>query len=315
MFLVIYGHLLYNGTWRIVNRAIYSFHMPMYFILAGYVLKPRHAGLILYIKRKFVNLIIPGFFFIIITLPIYAWMQIGNDNFSFFESIKMLFFVGGRIPYNDPVWFLFVMFQVVFLFELLGLLRCNGFVRGIVALTFFTIGYLVYIFCIKLPFGLDKMLVCMGFYITGSLLKEIPEFDVRLLKRWELPLGLSVIWLLSGVVGNEKVSLYSFALGKYWLFIISGITGSLIWFKLSYVVRKVSIFSTWGQNTVLVLGTHYVGVTVVKKILSILGISNTIYFDIIAIVISLIALVLYIPICKVVNRFFPILNGHYELSK
>ena len=35
LLLVIWGHLLYGGTWGRVNRAIYSFHMPLYFVLSG----------------------------------------------------------------------------------------------------------------------------------------------------------------------------------------------------------------------------------------------------------------------------------------
>lgn len=38
--LVIWGHLLYRSTWEMVNRAIYSFHMPMYFVLSGYLYNP-----------------------------------------------------------------------------------------------------------------------------------------------------------------------------------------------------------------------------------------------------------------------------------
>ena len=42
LFLVFWGHILYGSPHMvsIFNRAIYSFHMPMYFILSGYVLKP-----------------------------------------------------------------------------------------------------------------------------------------------------------------------------------------------------------------------------------------------------------------------------------
>lgn len=39
--LTILGHLLYSGTWSTLNKFIYSFHMPMYFILSGFV---AHSG-------------------------------------------------------------------------------------------------------------------------------------------------------------------------------------------------------------------------------------------------------------------------------
>lgn len=35
--LVICGHLLYATNFDVINKMIYSFHMPMFFTLSGYV--------------------------------------------------------------------------------------------------------------------------------------------------------------------------------------------------------------------------------------------------------------------------------------
>ena len=41
MFLVIVGHV---ETYDFINRMIYSFHMPLFFVLSGFFLKPDHFG-------------------------------------------------------------------------------------------------------------------------------------------------------------------------------------------------------------------------------------------------------------------------------
>ena len=54
LFLVFWGHILYGGSsiGSVINRAIYSFHMPMYFILSGYVLRPESKPFNEYIRKN-----------------------------------------------------------------------------------------------------------------------------------------------------------------------------------------------------------------------------------------------------------------------
>ena len=56
LFLVVFGHLLTIGTWQNLKTAIYSFHMPMYFILAGWLMKPKNQKFSTFLKEKFFQL-------------------------------------------------------------------------------------------------------------------------------------------------------------------------------------------------------------------------------------------------------------------
>ena len=142
MVLVIYGHLLYGGIWSIVNRAIYSFHMPMYFVLSGYVAHRRTTTLKSYFSRKAYELLLPSAIFIVATLPIYYFFtRDSGTNLS--EHLKTILFVNGQVAYNSPIWFLIVLFQIIVVFEIIRGIQYPIPVKAVTALLLFVLGYLV----------------------------------------------------------------------------------------------------------------------------------------------------------------------------
>ena len=52
IFLVIYGHTMQYGTSPSISKAISSFHMPMFFILSGYISHKPKEDLHKYIFNK-----------------------------------------------------------------------------------------------------------------------------------------------------------------------------------------------------------------------------------------------------------------------
>ncbi len=108
LYLVVIGHLWYSATPAVINTIIYSFHMPAFFILSGYVLNTERKSKSMFIKQKMVSLLIPAYICIIATLPIY----IKSHGVSI-DLLKKLFYVDGRVPYNDPCWFFITLFMVM----------------------------------------------------------------------------------------------------------------------------------------------------------------------------------------------------------
>ena len=306
LILVIYGHLLYNGTWGFVNRAIYSFHMPMYFILSGYVAHEKKEDTFSFIKRKAYELLIPAFIFIVLILPYSCGMNI-------IAIIKEITFWKGTI-WNAPVWFLIVLFQVYIIFDMTNLIKKSVLQKIVFVILTFVVGFIIYRYLIWLPFGLPKTVVALGFYMIGNIFKEVEgKFTVR--KKQIILIVSCLVWFYTGCILNSKVSMYGFELGNYWYFILSGISGSIVWFGVSYLLRNVKTFQKWGQNTIFVVCTHYMGVAVVTKITDILKINGTIYFDLLALVLSFIAMFVYMPICDWINKNMPILVGRKSSEK
>jgi len=311
---VIWGHLLYVGTWDTVNRAIYAFHMPMYFILSGFVAKPRSTSL----KRKMVGLVdrllIPSIIYIVVSLPAYFFLN-RDSGYSVVQHLLTVFYVNGQIAYNDPVWFFIVLFYVMSVSEIFNIISLSFKKRCMCAAFAFVCAWLLYIIDMPIPFGFDRAVLALGFYLVGSIIKDaLPKM------KKDFIIAVCVlalpIYFVAGVIFNGKVSMYGFSLDNFWLFVISWLCGSMVWFGLSYCLRKVVIFRVWSQNTIFIVCTHYFGVTVVKALANFIGVSNTVIFDIGSLIVSIIALLVYMPMCRLINEKMPILNGRGKvLSK
>jgi acyltransferase len=304
LFLVVYGHMLYSGTWGSLNQAIYSFHMPMYLILSGFISHEVKISFWKYFNSLFFRLIVPSIFFILLTVP----FLLQNDKLSLIEILKKISFLNGRVPHNAPVWFFIVMFQVLLIYHLIKAPKYNIFFRFLLASISFVLGYVVFKFKIPMIFGFEKTLVALGFFSLGSVIADISRrcsFETIV---WTVILMLPV-WIVSGCILNPKVSMYTFSLKKYWFFIISGIAGSICWFAFSWLFRKSAIARLWGQNSIFIIGTHYFLITWYRTFAGKTGFARTSVFNFSSIFVAVALLFLYIPVCKFIDRYVPVISG------
>lgn len=117
--LVVLGHALKqtgetNPFFDVLLSVIYSFHMPLFFFLSGFVslkiLYFREGGERLdYIKNRAFRLLIPYFTVGILYLPLkYVLSRYAVKPYDFSSSWKLFF---GENP-NTALWFLYVLFLV-----------------------------------------------------------------------------------------------------------------------------------------------------------------------------------------------------------
>ncbi len=92
LFLVFWGHILYGGSsvGNVINRAIYSFHMPIYFILSGYVIKTGSECFPDYFRNKFYRIFLPALLLYLLTLPVYFYF-LDYDNVNYKTIISTIF--------------------------------------------------------------------------------------------------------------------------------------------------------------------------------------------------------------------------------
>lgn len=230
-----------------------------------------------------------------------------DEALTLWQHIERIFFLKGEVAFNAPLWFLIVMFYIAQISEIMELAKYPMQKKILVAICSFVGRYLLYTLGVYLPLGWDKLLVCFGFYCLGSAASHF-----KLKKRWIavfIAALSSVIWVLAGVICNEKVSVYAFSFGNYWLFICSGIFGSVLWFGLSYRLRRSRFFSYLGQNTILIVGTQYFGIFIVRYATRLVGVEGTMTYNILSLAITYAALILYVPVSKVIDAYFPWMVG------
>lgn len=309
LFLVFWGHTLYSGSEAasLINRTIYSFHMPMYFILSGYVLKPDSKPFIEYFKNKFNRIFLPALIVYIFTLPIYFYSLDYSTTTAYIVIVKV-FYIAGLCAYNAPIWFFFCMFQVLMVSKLLNLSNASNSKLIKAALSFLFLTYIMYVSEWKYfnLFGINKCVLGLFFYSCGIILKRT-NYEKQIMQIGTIALPL---WALSGVLLNNTLcSMYAMNLGALWLYILSGITGTLAIFMVCKYLENIKKLQDYAKWIIFIVSSHYVFVTLIKKFASLLSIKGTYAYDIISFLYVLLVLYAYKYVCQIIERKIPILIG------
>lgn len=305
--LVILGHLLYQSNCPMLNQAIYSFHMPMFFILSGYVWKRSNVSILTFIKKKLLRLTVPAFLCSIICLLIF-WNDTAHDKIFI---IKNLLYYDGLIDWNAPAWFFFVLFEVVIFERITRINEKNLYLQSLICFAVFIVGFFIYHYKINLRFGLERAVLALGFYVLGNILSKLKSQKYT----FEVFIAGVGIWLMFGIVLNNKVSMYGFSLGHYWYFVISGISGSIAFFILCSKITKVNrLINFLGKNTIFIICTHYI---FVKKIIvetaTHLNLCYTDKYMWFAVSCTILVCFLYCAITFFINKYIPLLNGRHRI--
>ena len=310
LYLVILGHLWYYSNFPVINKAIYSFHMPLFFIMSGLVIKgtSNRVPITEYIKKHTLRLLLPSCFFVIMFLPVYF---VREGRFDIIEFMKRIFFWNGLLPYNDPCWFFIVLYEVKILERVMDLASKEMRVKFITCVISFVMGFIVYQFKIFIPFGLDRGLIAFGYLVFGMLTKDVCFCKVNDRLKVVYSFFVFPVWCISGIWLNCKVSMYSFELGNYWLFILSGICGSFLFIVFCQRVdKRTARFRRNSENTIFIIGTHYICVTIFVKVTGYVGIHYTWMYSVGAIIYALVLVYCYMKfVCRFVNKYVPLLNG------
>ncbi|MBO5138429.1 MAG: acyltransferase family protein [Bacilli bacterium] len=174
--LVVLGHLVcYDGKIKIY---IYSFHMPLFFFISGYLFK-FNSNLSEFIRKKFKRLMVPYFIYTIISMIVV--FSIDGITISKREIFYNFFFIKGSNYWNSSLWFLVVMFFVLILFNFLIYFKKRYSINlNKQYLFFFILLLLVSIilvtFNVKLIFGLEIVPHALLIFYIGYLFRKYDKY-------------------------------------------------------------------------------------------------------------------------------------------
>ena len=247
---MIIGHCSFcfvNYPW--VIRGIYSFHMPLFFIISGLFIK---EGLNFQYKREFKRLILP---YIVVSLFVVLGQNmrslIFEKSFDWDIGIGVLYGSGGpvfnwHIPQNTAMWFLLCLFFSRLLFMSVVLRYKESARVGIVVLLM-AIGYI----CGKffwLPFCLCPALVAVSFIYAGYKTKN------KIYSRDEL-IVLLLLW-----ISGASLSSFDLVTNHYPLLFLSlfvAFSGSVVVIALAKHIEKMRyvsrILNYYGRYSLAIL--------------------------------------------------------------
>ena len=176
------------------NQLIHSFHMPLFFIVAGYLYKPNYSY-----KNKFISdfrrLIIP-YLCIAICFTLYLLIKEPNNFFALKYSLLATFWATGwnhfsllwsKAPHIGIAWFLPSLFWCRQVFNFIYTRTMH---RWVIVIGISFIATITDYYLINLPLGLLTGFSAIIFYQIGNYAHSIKKSD-----RYWLILG-AICWLL-----------------------------------------------------------------------------------------------------------------------
>lgn len=233
---VVLGHV-YQCNY--IHSWIYSFHMPMFFLLSGILLRKKKSvgNYLTFIKTKIISLFIPFVVFRIILIAYWIIVE------RYFRPLDL-----------GPIWFLLVLFlielfilplfvkskKIVLKITLLVLLIISFYVTGLLDV------YGVYFRWIRLT------LLAAVWFALGVIIGE-----VQLKKHHWLIISLLSIVSFFMYTMNGSVSIWSIKTNNFALYIFFGLVGSYgLFFFCRYLIKSNKFVQFLGRNTIVILALH-----------------------------------------------------------
>lgn len=292
--LMIMGHVGFGDDFDFI---IHAFHMPMFFIIAGYFFNA-DVPFDKFISKKFKTLIVPYFSFGIIHFII---STIITKNINW-ESLFHLFFVNtDGLPIAGALWFLTALFfaELFYFF----ICKVKHIYREILIVLISILGNVAtVIFDFRLPYALDSAFTGVGLIYIGNLIKQYKNN-----KYLEKILNLNVLFTailfavsLVLITANSYVNMRAGTYGIIPLFWLNATLSSLTILLISkhldkYLNKNITkYFSVIGKDSITYLCLNQIVIVFVLKILNvttnILGIKSNLFVFKMVELISVIAL-------------------------
>ncbi len=312
--------------WSILTKYIFSFHVVLFFILSWLLFKQKkEITFSVFLKNKFVRLIIPFIFFNIIffiiaklewklsttrIIDFTVWMIYWDylwDNWGYMNN------TGGFNLVNVSTWFLPALFLTSIYYYGINYIFKNKLIKIILLillslLIFIESKYTIF----RLPWSAEIALMMTLFYGLAHTFKDeiFKVIDkIKLQHLWAIPL---ILLLQYYTLNSVNISTNSY--WNYIFLILNSLVGFLTFAIISKNIWSNKILSFFWKNSIIILWFEWIKVEIIENIhfLS-FGLLqyNRWYFE--WFTQFVITIVFLIPIIWIVNKYLPfIIWGWYK---
>lgn len=228
IFFMVFDHI---GWGTVVHTYIQSFHMPLFFIVSGYLWKNEKLSSL--VQKRFKTLLIPYVFFAAIYLAIQTILTLGHEN-SFLDSLRAVVLYPSdmsNMPIAPALWFLPCMFLTSIVYSLLS--RVSFKLKTLIIVGISSLGMLYSsLVDTMLPFTIEPMTVALGFMLVGELIKKKQELVMRWLDKLWLVLIVLIVEAILAMV-NKSVDLRSARYHNCILYFLNGTFGTIAYWGIA----------------------------------------------------------------------------------
>lgn len=318
MALVMLGHAVLGEN---ISDWVYSFHMPIFLFLTGYVFNydPK-LSVKEFARKKAKGLLVPyltlSMFNYIFFLLFGRFAAHQPDNIfmpliGIFNGIRL---VKWNLC-NGTMWFVLMLFWTQLgLFILLRDID-RKVMQSILVIGCAVMGY-VYATYVHLPliWSIDVVPITLFFVYAGYLTKQ-KQFDLKLTKWWIVVLAMLLSLLCAWT--NTDVELYKGLYGNLILFVIGAFAGIIVLINISKHISANKMLSYIGKHSIIYLAMHqYIVFSVFRKITNKIYIPNTeMECLLVSLIWVLLCAIILIPVCSIIEKYFPFSIGKKKLVK
>lgn len=280
IFLVVFGHTINTGE---LLHWIYSFHMPLFFIISGFLVSPpplRAEGIGDFIKKRLKTLMLPYLTFVVITMA--YWFVIERNMRDWSGSLRdvwlnIVLMRGGsdNWPENAVLWFLPCLFLVECLYQVFAF--CGSKLMGgakivayAVPVVLIIVGVIWGVICQnivvvqygRLPWTLDIVGAALSMYALGAMLARWKASVVGYVDKagvfrrlGAFLLGVILWGILLCIVWHMNYQI-NFSEGRFGLpamLFATAVLGTLGTFAIA-VSCNVSLLQRLGQASMVIMG-------------------------------------------------------------
>jgi acyltransferase len=263
VFLVLFGHYTINPFCKTV---IYSFHVPLFFALSGYVFsfnKAVYPDFRSFFARKVRSLIFPYLFFALFSFVLwFTFFRSASDPPGF--VVKALFRVFYGFPFESALWFIPCLFLVELMFWPLRRIKSRGILITIMAAAAVIGNVKAHFWSRSFPWSVDVAFVAIGFYgIFAAFNREVSMVIDGVAKR---PLWLAILIsvAVTAALLNGRIETRTMSFNNYFLFYVSSfglITGTAALCRMS---KCNNVISSLGRNTIVIIGLSGAALMVIQ---------------------------------------------------
>jgi len=324
--LVILGHTTGNLETPMYRRLLYSFHMPLFFFLAGLSIKPKAIKTFQewkdFLKKNLLALVVPYLIFAFI----YAPFSFDNVPKFLYGSWQAL----GKAGTLTSLWYLTCFFiariYCQLLVNLAGRVKAENVnnILGLLAIPMFAVGFLLPKIEGGYPWCLDISFVAVGFILLGIALRRHLLIFAQA-KGWVLcaftAAAAAVLFCGTIVRGDElELSLMCGSnYGNLFWFMLNTVSGSALVLGVSMLLFRVSREGAWPFSTAAItyVGQHTLGIFLLHKNFQLDLVIPWIHTWLagpqllVACIATVISFAAALLMCAVIERYVPQLLGQF----
>ena len=266
--LVILGHL---PTSPELHKYIFSFHMPLFFFISGYLFnQKKYSQTGKFVASRVKSLLFPYFSLTVVSYLIFLLTNYSPSDNRFYlpyegdfsKTIYSTLYASynfdhfNSVLFNGPLWFLPCLLVTSIIFYLLFKAfnkSLNSFIAAIVVVSligYYSINYLPQ----ALPWSIDIALSAVTFYSAGYLFRNYFEDKFfKIAKIIIIPLIL--ISLFSINTNITDLNLWKFN-ENYFTFYLIAFSGILSYMYIFRKIRSSRFLEYYGKNSLIVFSLH-----------------------------------------------------------